>query len=289
MVIGASGFLGSYLAKEFGSNNEVIGTGHRQEPNFVQLDLAGDVNQVLEKFNPELVILSAGVTNMDLCEEKPTECREVNVEGTSKVVAYCKKNNAVLVFYSSDAVFDGKNGPYSEDYSPLSPTSQYAKQKVEAEQIVSQLPNYLIIRTSSVYGWDPRNANFVARLFNNLSTGKEVTTPVNQSYTPTYAPDLATATHLLIENQQRGIFNVTGSTFISRYDFALLAAEVFGFDKQLVKGVKTAELNQKAPRLEKGGLTCDKLFKAVKFRPRSSREGLRDMLILLNNRNLIKT
>ncbi len=296
LVIGASGFLGSYLVKEFSSATiansqhensqyEVFGTSHRGEGGYPALDLAseGDVKTVLENVKPELILLSAGITNMDLCEEKPQECWEANVGGTQKVADYCKKHNAVLAFYSTDAVYDGKRGPYLDGDSQINPQSVYAKQKMEAEKIVAEVKGHLIIRTSSIYGWDPRGMNFIARLVSNLSQGKELTAPADQSYMPTYAPDLAHATRLLVEAKQKGVFNVAGSTFISRYAFALVAAEVFGLDQKLIKRVMTKDLNQKAARLEKGGLLSHKLVQATRFVPKTVRQGLEDMLTLRNS------
>lgn len=283
LVIGASGFTGSYLYDLFKQKYKIVGSS-RKDGSFINLDLsnAGECKKMLEEVKPDLISLSAGITHMDLCEEKPEETRKINVLATEIIVDYCLKNNTKLIFFSTDAVFDGENGPYTED-DKINPTSEYGKQKYESEQIIKKLKNYLIIRTTTIYGWDNRRTNFIARLIDTLNEGKEFKTPIDQTYTPTYVVDLAKITVVLVEKDFNGIINVAGPDFISRYDFALKACEVFDLKKDLVKPVKTSDLNQMAPRLKKGGLICKKLKDKFNIEVRSVEEGLNDMFNTKNN------
>lgn len=276
LVIGAAGFTGGYVYRLGSKKHEMSGTSMAGEEGFEKLDLStGEGREVLEKACPDAIVLAAGVTNMDYCEEKPEETWKANVGGTQIVADYCKKSGCKLVFYSSDAVFDGATGPHSEG-EPYEPKSEYARQKVEAEKIISKLDNHLIMRTSSVYGWDPRRTNFVARLYDALKAGKEFKAPSDQSYTPTYVFDLAGATLKLVEKGAKGAIHAAGPDFISRLDFAKAAAEELGLDSSLIKEVKTEDLAQKAYRPSKGGLKCAKLA-SFGVKMRGIRECLSDM------------
>ena len=281
LIIGAGGFTGSYLMHEAANRGlDAIGTSRIGEGGLEPLELTdfGALRQVLQKHSPQTVILAAGQTNMDYCELHQGETRVVNVGVTGEVADWCGQNNAKLVFYSSDAVFDGRDGPYDEESHAPNPTSVYAKQKVESEKIISsRLDDFLIIRTSSVFGWDSRNANFIARLVTASRGGREFKAPFDQSYTPTYVKDLAGATFGLLQRESNGVYNAAGPDILSRYEFAGLACEVLGLDSKIVVGVKTSDLRQSAPRLVKGGLISGKLEAKTGFHPRAVRAGLQDM------------
>ncbi len=277
LVIGAKGFVGSYILKIIGEKHDVVGTS-TNDKDFEKLDLSqfNDASKKLKKINQDIIYLAAGITNLDYIEKYPDKCRKVNVLGTENIVNYCSENNCKLIFFSSDSVFDGESGPYSEDDVP-NPNCEYGKQKLEAENIVKKLKDFAIIRTSSVYGWDKKNLNFVSRLIHNLRGKNDFKAPVDQFYTPTYVMDLAYAALKLSEEKFNGIYNISGPDFINRHEIALDACKIFGLKKELVVPVKSADLNQTAKRPKKGGL-INKKAAELGIKLRGMREGLKDML-----------
>ena len=277
LVIGANGFIGSYLFNLIKEKHDVTGTS-THDKNFEILDIAelDRTSEFLQKINPEAIYLPAGITNLDYIENHPEETARVNVIGIKNIADYCNKNNCKLIFFSSDAVFDGRKGPYSENDRP-NPINAYGRQKLEAEKFVKKLDNFVIIRTSSVYGWDKRNLNFVSRLVFELKNCRKFKAPVDQFYTPTYAADLAKAAFKLLDKKCKGIYNAAGPDFVSRYKIALRVCRIFGLDSKLVVPVKSSELSQNAERGKFNGLLSKKIVKELGIKFHNLEEGLKDM------------
>jgi dTDP-4-dehydrorhamnose reductase len=216
------------------------------------------VTELLLKLRPGIVYLAASMNDVDYCELHPDEAYEINVAALGNVVRSVNNVGAYLVFFSSDYVFDGARGPYSET-DPARPLCVYGFQKVLAEHYITlHSKKYLIVRSTVVYGWESQGKNFVQRLVGRLSRGERVRVPVDQVGSPTYAPNLAEAVVELTEKGCLGLFHVVGPRLASRYDLAVAAAEAFGLDAALVEPVSTGDLGQAAPRPLKGGMVVDK-------------------------------
>jgi len=277
LIIGATGFIGSYLYGTFKKKYEVIGTSTYDE-DFKNLDMSkfDRTCKIIKDVDPDVICLPAGITNLDYIEKHPVESRKVNVLGTKNIADYCKSRNCRLIFFSSDAVFNGKKGPYSENEKP-NPVSVYGRQKLEAEDIVKKLDDFVIIRTSSVYGWDKKRLNFVSRLISSLKSNKEFKAPIDQYYTPTYVWDLANAALRLASKEFNGVYNIAGPDFMNRYEIALNVCEIFKLKKELVIPVKSPQLGQTAKRPKYGGLINKKAVKELGIQLRSLKEGFNDM------------
>lgn len=261
-MIGASGQVGEHLlrqAREAG--HDTLGTYlERERPGFEQLDIrdAGRVDILVRQARPAVVWLSAARTNVDLCESHPEETFATNVEGVYQVIGAARRARAKLVFFSSDYVFDGRAGPYSEGDVPR-PISEYGRQKLAAEHAVAvHAPDALILRTTVVYGWESGGKNFVMQLVRKLRRGERMRVPSDQVGSPTYAPDLARTAMALADSPARGLFHVAGPDRVDRLVFAQAAAEEFGLDPDLIEGVPTEELDQGAPRPLDAGLITRK-------------------------------
>ncbi|MFH0777686.1 MAG: sugar nucleotide-binding protein, partial [Candidatus Eisenbacteria bacterium] len=174
-------------------------------------------------------------------------------------------------------VFDGEDGPYTEDDTP-SPINEYGRQKLECEEIVqTEITNFVIVRTTVVYGVEARKKNFVAKLIDALSKGDCVRVPSDQYGNPTYVWNVAEASVELARRRDTGIFNVVGATRIDRYGFAREAAREFGLSERLVAPVTTPELTQRAKRPLNAGLVTDKAGAVLKTRLLGTAEGLARM------------
>lgn len=287
LVIGGSGQVGSAICRLGQSHYEVVSTYQtKKQPDLAyeqrQLDLAsGKAGQLIAEVKPDLVFLCASYTNVDGCESDVERSYGANVRGVEDVIGACLENSARLVYYSTDYIFDGIAGPYTEESKP-SPVCVYGRHKLLAEEAVrSRLPDSLILRTTVVYGPEPQGKNFVLRLIANLRSGQTVNVPIDQVGNPTYNPSLAQVSLKLLEAAP-GIYNTAGVERVSRYDFALETCRVFGLDESLVIPVETAKLNQTAKRPLAGGLLMDKVESLFPGTLIGYREGLRELKKLID-------
>jgi dTDP-4-dehydrorhamnose reductase len=213
--------------------------------------------ELVDGSNYDAIYCVGGATDVERCEVDRDWAMDTNFLGP---VALAKAAVDIsFVYFSTEYVFDGVDGPYSEESEP-SPISVYGLSKFLAEQEILRVhPQALIIRTTVVYGSDSREKNFLYSLHRSLSSGKTIRVPNDQISTPTYNRDLASATLHLVRAGSSGIFHVCGPELLSRYEFALKAANIMGHDASLITGVPTTELNQKAPRPLRAGLRIDRL------------------------------
>lgn len=280
LVIGASGLVGGHLLTSLRYlGRSVVGTCYPEPvPGLVLLDMRDQaaVKSVLVTTRPEIVYLPAALTNVDYCELHPQESYEVNVLGTAWVAQAVYAMGARLVFFSSDYIFDGRQGPYRET-DPAFPICEYGRQKLIGEHYLATNfpPSFsLIVRTTVVYGWERQGKNFVQRLVQTLQKGQTLKVPFDQIGNPTYAPNLAAAVVELAEANLNGVYHVVGAERVSRYEFACQAATVFGLDPALILPVSTAELGQVAPRPLNAGLIIEKTLRVIKSPLVTFREGL---------------
>jgi dTDP-4-dehydrorhamnose reductase len=287
LITGSNGLLGQklvYLLKEK-TNITCIATarGENRIKNkdgyiFETLDLTNekDVYQVINKHKPDCIIHTAAMTNVDECELKPDDCKLNNITATANIVNSCKDFTPHVIYISTDFVFDGTAGPYSED-DATNPLSIYANSKLEAEKIVenSGLP-FSILRTMIVYGItdDVQRSNIILWTKKSLEEGKDIRVINDQFRGPTLAEDLASACYEAAIRKATGIFHVSGREVISIIDIANKVADYFGLDKKYIHPVSTAELNQPAKRPLKTGFIISKAERELGFNPHSIEEGI---------------
>ena len=278
LVVGASGQVGEHLVRAaLNEGLKVVGTYYRNlVPGMQQLDIcnAQDVRSLLLKLRPTIVYLPASFVNVDYCELQPAVGYVTNVLGISNVVQAAKDIQAKLIYFSSDYVFDGKAGPYRET-DPTNPLCEYGRQKLMAEHYVAlHSHDYLIVRTTVVYGWELQRKNFVYRLLKTLKAGQSLKVPVDQIGSPTYAPNLAQAVVKLALSNLKGLYHIVGAERVNRYEFACEAAKVFRLNPGLIQSVATSELGQPAPRPLNAGMLIDKVAAQVPVPLIGYREGL---------------
>jgi len=276
LIVGASGQVGSALFDVLKDSFNLEGTYlNQKKDNFIHLDITNseEVAATIGSHKPDIVILTAALTHVDYCETHQDEAFRINVNGTRHVADACISNNSKLVYLSTDYVFDGRNGPYTEEAVP-NPINYYGKTKLEAENIVRKLTDYLVVRTTGVFDFGYDQKNFVVRLINNLTSSKEVKVPDDQFANPTLATFLASCIKMLLEKDSRGIYNVAGGEYLSRYSFAIKVANFFGLDTNLIIPMKTSLLKQEAKRPLKGGLVLDKIKHELNVTPPTVVESL---------------
>ena len=279
-IVGASGFVGRIMYEYLSKNHETYGSFYSNPAKgLIHLDMTdqNEVAEILTSLKPDMIIHPAANPNVEYCEEYPKETWQVNVEGSKNLIEIARDIGAKFVYFSSDYVFDGINGPYSENDIP-SPINEYGLQKLAVEKLIkNSLENYLIIRITIVYGWERRGKNFVMGLIKNLKNGRSMNIPIDQIGSPTYVNNMVQVVKELIESDKIGIYHVAGTDLMNRYTFAKNVAEIFELDENLLIPVTTNQLGQIAKRPLNAGMRVDKVKKDVSIRVMNVREGLEEM------------
>lgn len=279
-MIGASGQVGRALLRVLeDSGIEAIGTYHsRQITGTHKLDVSDPdaVGSCLETVKPDVVFLTVNTEGgVDYCEDHPEEAEALNVVGTRNVATCTAQCGALLVYYSTDYIFDGEAGPYSEEDIPCA-INTYGRTKWEAEQLVQTLvPTHLILRTTAVFGWDRASRNFAMQVWESLGSGTSLRVPEDQWCNPTLVDYLAEASVRLVQMGAEGIFNVVGRDRMPRSKLAKALARSMALDPALILPVPTSELGQVAPRPLQGGLKTKKLERTLGTEPLDLNESLK--------------
>ena len=266
-IIGGSGLVGGNCMKHFKLQGAEVKASHRDyvtdETVFYDCTKPEHTdNYDIGSYQPDVIMLCGALTHVDYCEENKVESYERTVATTQHIVDLCRKINAKLVYTSTDYVFDGQDGPYTEE-DEMNPLSVYARHKVEAEEIIkNNLSDYLIYRITNVYGDELRGKNFVARIVNDIKDGREWTMklPYDQYATPVNAYDIGRVTWLLLQDQKTGIYNVASTDFVNRCQLADRVLKYFPNHKCTVIPISTADLKQTANRPLTGGLITAKFL-----------------------------
>jgi dTDP-4-dehydrorhamnose reductase len=232
LVVGSNGLLGQKVAEQLvrGSNYHVTLASIEDAPvkdipsaPYLAMDMTNrkQVRDAVGAVNPEVIINCAAMTNVDACETEREMAWKINVGGVEHLIDAARKNSAMIVHVSSDYVFDGKSGPYSEDDRP-EPISYYGKSKLASENVLktSGLP-YFIARTMVLYGYaEGVKANFALWLIKSLKEGQAVRVVDDQIGNPTLVDDLAFGLIRGMELGKIGLYHLAGRDIQSRYEFA---------------------------------------------------------------------
>ena len=281
LVTGASGLLGTKLAQlalESGHNVESAYGEHA--PQFgkpIRLDITSetDVLEQVSKGKPDVVFNTASVTDVDLCEQQPDLAMRVNGEAVGIIARACKEYDAFLIHISTDYVFDGERGLYGEGDKPA-PINVYGRSKLLGEeQLQHNTPNYLLARTSVVYGWGRQHRpNFATWLIGKLKAGENVKIVSNQFASPTFNTHLAQMLLEAAERRLNGIIHMAGATRINRFNFSMELAREFGFDQALLSQADANPTSWNALRPRDSSLDVTKATKTLSSKPISIKEAL---------------
>jgi dTDP-4-dehydrorhamnose reductase len=259
-LIGAAGLVGRHLRQAL-AGQHVVSTYHRvAEDDGIVLDItqSDEVRRVIRAKRPDVIALAAADAWVERCEREPEATRRVNVDAARVIAEEARAIDAGLVVFSSEYVFDGTKGAYSEE-DERHAINEYGRQKMDLEDITLATGRGLVCRTSGVFGPDPARKNFVCQLADRLRADKPFDVPADQLITPTYAPALATAVVQLAASGATGIFHVAGPRVMNRLEFARLASEMYGLPSELIRPRATADLGLAAARPLRCGLRVDKI------------------------------
>jgi len=265
LVIG-TGLLGEKVAEFFHSKGiDVVSTYNankiKTDWRLVHLDITkkSEVKEVLDD-GYDVVVLTSAYTDVDGCERNRDLAYKINAEGVRNIVDNLKNEN--LVYVSTDYVFDGEKGNYKEE-DATNPINYYGKTKLIGEKIVKDYKDHLIARTSVIYG--DNKLSFVLWVINALKSSKDIYLLEDSYASPTFNINFAEALYELIKNNEQGIYHVTGSERINRYDFGLKIAEVFNLNKDSIHPTTMDKLNLLAKRPRNSSLNVEKIENYIKM------------------------
>ncbi len=229
--------------------------------------------------DPDVVIHCAAVTDVDRCETDPETAYRINSEGAGNIAQACAECGARMVLISTDHVFDGVSGPYSENDIP-NPVNVYGRSKLEGEHAASaQVDKLLIVRIAVIFGKRTEGVkhNFVTWLVEQFQAGKTVNAWKDQFTTPSYLEELSRVLWQLIIKDTTGIFHFGTSDRLSRYSMALEVCKIMGFSEELINPVNFSDLDIKAKRPLQSGFKTDKVKEILNMPPISFTNALNRM------------
>ena len=255
LITGASGLLGANLAHHYsaksncigwyGSNRVTIpGVTTRQ----VELTDHAAVARSIDEIQPTLIVHCAAATDVEWCEQNPAMAKAINEDATELLANKSVEIGAKFVFTSTDSVFDGKLGSYSET-SPPAPLNSYAAGKVLAESLVANAnPDALIIR-SYFYGHSPSGERSLLEwVLVRALNGKKVPGFSDSFFSPISVHDFAAALDVALNNEASGLLHLGSSDRISKHEFAKLVMEAYGCDMSLLRPITVDDAGLKADR-----------------------------------------
>lgn len=287
LITGANGLLGQKLVQLLNNQQEVklIATS-RGESRILNLDDAryqsldvtdhDETVNVITKLQPDVVIHTAAMTQVDDCELNQDECVVANIDAVKNIIDACKAVDAHLVHLSTDFIFDGSKGPLKEDAKP-NPVNFYGESKLEAEKIImaSDL-SWAIARTVLVYGIVPglSRSNIILWVKDNLEKENTIKVVDDQWRTPTLAEDLAMGCWLISKKKAQGVYNISGKDMLTPYEMAQQVSEYFHLNNQYITRADSSTFSQPAKRPPKTGFIIDKAIRDLNYQPHSFKEGI---------------
>lgn len=289
LITGGGGLLGSNIAKMAVENYDVYATYNKNKVSFkgvrfIKLDLAEkNYFSEIKELNPHFIIHCAALTNVDYCENNQAEAYRNNVLASSNIAEIARQLNAYLIHISTDSVFDGYEGNYTEN-DRVNPINVYGKTKLEAENEIARIqPHSCIIRTS-IYGWNKRNKKSLAEwMLNELIQKKEVPAFKDIYFSPILVNDLASLIFRLIEKKYEGVLHVSGGQSCSKQEFAYKIAEVFNCDCGYIRSISVQDSVLKAQRGRDISLDVSKAERLLGVKFPDVIEGLQKMKQLREN------
>lgn len=273
LIIGASGFIGKYLYSYCLENDiDVLGTYCTHQDNFewIKFDICKDeltdiCNHYMYGKIPSAMIICGANGSIDNCKKNENASNQLNVVGTKRILKQAQRLGIKCVFLSSEAVFDGKTGMYSEEDVP-NPITLYGSQKLQIEQyIMCNHGNYLIFRISRAVSWQFGEKDIFNEFYQKIVSNKEILCLKNQSFCLTDVHDIAVGIIKSLEKGISGLYHLSSNNYISRYELAqIYAKKMVGSYEKIVEN-EYSKLSFYDKRHIYGGLNGDKLKRLIEI------------------------
>ena len=255
LIPGVSGLLGLNFAHTCAETDEVVGTVNSNPLKKVPFQTMNydfsslhNLEDLFEEVKPDMVVNCVAIANLDASEKQPELAKKLNAELPGKLAEITKKLSIPFIHISTDAVFDGKKGNYTEE-DKTNPINIYAATKLVGEEIVSSSNPDAIIARVNFYGWSLSGKRSLCEFFfNNLKAGIPLKGFNDLFYNPMMVTDLAEILLEMVEKNLAGIYHVSTDESLSKYDFGCRFADVFGFDAELIQPTSWCDIDLAAVR-----------------------------------------
>lgn len=273
LITGASGLLGTTFCQKLGNENiEVIGQTREHDIKVngvcgVVMDLTsiGNPAKLIQKFNPDVVIHCAALTNVDLCEAEPELAYAINAKVCGELAEICDQIGAKFVMISTDQLWKNAN-QFSNENTPSEPSNVYGASKVEGERLTLLKNNTLVVRTN-FFGigpsWKPSNADHV---LTTLRLGKTYTGFANVFVCPIEVGILVDTIVSCVEKNLLGIYNIAGRDRVSKFEFARQVAQCFSMSTDNITKSTAEAMNLTAQRPHEMSLSVARVENALGIR-----------------------
>ena len=238
------------------------------------------VEDTIKRIRPDVILHTAGLTNVELCERDPDQAHKQHVEATGNIASVATMTGARLVHISTDHLFNGQSSWKTETDQP-EPLNNYARTKWQAEQAaIDKCPDALIVRTN-FFGWGTSlRTSFSDWILRKLDLGEELTMFTDVFFSPILVNHLGNAIFDLVGKKAQGIFNVAGGERLSKYEFALKLSDIFGYSTESVRPTSVRDFPFKAQRPNDMSLSCAKVEAFLNHAMPTAEDGLRELLRL---------
>ena len=273
LIIGASGLVGSVFANHASKKYDlhlINNTKNFSLQNFPvsNIDLTKnlpDLIDIINNYKPDFVVNTVAYPNVDFCETNPQMANFLHIETTKKISKVCNDIGSKILYFSTDAVFDGKiSRKYTEKDSP-NPINHYGITKLNAEKILLENKLNTVLRTTVIYGWHEKS-RFTNWVLDSLNNSQQVTAFTDQYNTPTLVDDIAKIVLNIFSKEKAGLYHAVGPSCLSRYEFALKIAKKFDLDENLIVPTSFIDKKQIALRPSNGCLDNSKLENEIDFK-----------------------
>ncbi len=235
LVVGA-GFLGSNIAQEFRDHIVTQTNLTKIQKDSYVLDITNG-KKVIDCFDdvkPSIVINCAANTEIDFLEKNARIAYSINGDGARNLAVAAERYNIRLIHISTDGVFDGTRGNYTEE-DKLNPINVYARSKIIGEEhVVKNCSNHVIVRTN-FYGYHPQSKFLFNNILSKLRKKEQIIGFDDVIFTPLEVSNLSRLISDVVFSNYVGILNLSSNESISKYQFCCRIAEAFGFDLNLIR------------------------------------------------------
>lgn len=274
-ITGAAGLLGHAQVMVFSRRHTVVALTRTE----VDITDGERVHAVLKEVGPQMVLHSAAIRDLDVCETDPAKAFLVNYHGTRHVVEAARRVGASVAYISTDAVFDGrKQTPYVE-IDCANPRTIYGRTKLRGEQVVATLPLHWIFRVSVLFG--PGKTNFVDKCLRQIAAGGDYEVAADQLASATFTLDAAQSIMEVIESGGGGLYHLSNQGSCSRLELAQRAAELAGLATCKVIGKPSDQMGRPALRLKYAVMKLAALERGGFCLPRPWQEALAEYVATL--------
>lgn len=256
LVTGGSGFVGGHIVRIASEDWFVTATYHSfpVDPagaDFRSMDLTDHegIRSLVREVRPDVIIHTAAWSDLDRCEREGDRVFLLNADATAVLAEACAEVGSRLIYTSTDIVFNGEGGPYSETDEPH-PINVYGRAKLAGEEGIRAVgADHVIVRVALVYG-EPvtRGQSFSEKILSRVGKGEVMPLYTDQFRTPMLVQNLARALLELAGSDFTGTLHVGGPDRVDRYTFGLALAAHMGFSAQLLKPILMDEVQTEAPR-----------------------------------------